>query len=136
MKKVKIASAVCVFIALVLEILPFGVIMRWDSFYQEATYHSYFDLKVFEEGDIGPFFCALLTAILLVMSVLPIFLKFKDVYVLATAFVALAAVVLSLIPTFYNGYSIFGLFITIALSVATELNFMQYVNRKRDANRL
>lgn len=131
MKKVKIVSSICVFIALVLEILPFGVIMRWDSFYQEATYHSYFDLTVFEHGDIGPFFCAVLTAILLVMCVLPIFLKFKDAYVLAVSLVALATVVLSLIPTFYDGYSIFGLFITITLSVATELNFMQYINRKK-----
>jgi len=130
MKKVKIVSAICVFVALVLEILPFGVIMRWDSFYQESTYHSYFDLKVFEHGDIGPFFCAILTVILLVMSILPMFLKFKDIYALALALVAMASVVLSLIPTFYDGYSVFGLFITILLSAAAELNFMQYVNRK------
>ena len=131
MKKVKIVSAACVLIALVLEILPFGVIMHSNSFYQEATYHSYFDLTVFTSGDIGPFFCAVLTAVLLVMSVLPFFFKFKDVYALAMSIVALCTVVLSLVPTFYEGYSIFGLFITILLSVATELDFMQFVNRKK-----
>ena len=131
MKKLKIGSAACVFVALILQILPFGVIMRRDSFYQEATYHSYFDLSVMGNGNIGPFFCAILTAILLVMSVLYIFLRLNDAYILAVAFTALVAVVLSLMPTFYDGYSIFGLFITIFLSVATELNFMQFVNRKK-----
>ena len=132
MKKVKIINAVCVLIALTLEIIPFGIIMRWDSFYQEATYHSYFDLAVFESGDIGPFFCAIITAVLLVMSVLPFFINLENgAWQLACAFTALSGVVLSLVPTFFDGYSIFGLFITIMLSVATELNFMQFINRKK-----
>ena len=131
MKKVKIINAACAFIALVLEILPFGIILHWDSFYQSSTYHSYFDTYLLELGRIGPFICAILTAILLVMSVLPFFIKLKEEFSLALALVALACVVLSLIPTFYAEYSIFGLFITILLSVSTELNFMQFVNRKK-----
>lgn len=132
MKKVKIVNAVCVLVALVLECIPFGVIMHLDSFYQEATYHSYFDLTVFQSGDIGPFFCAIVTVALLIMVILPMFKNLENgAYQLACGFTALCGVVLSLIPTFYEGYSIFGLFITIMLSVSTELSFMQFVNRKK-----
>ena len=131
MKKTKIASIIFIGIALVLEILPFGVIMRWDSFYGSTTYHSYFDLKVFEYGDIGPFFCAILTAVAFGMMLASLFFKENKIYLLSVTAITFSSVILSLIPTFYEGYSIFGVIITVALSVATELNAMRLLNERK-----
>ena len=118
-----------------MQILPFGVIMKWDNmFEQTVTYHSYFDLLVFGYGDVGPFFCAVLTIAALVMMLCSVFvkaLKNNWIYHLAFSMVTFVSVIMSLIPTFFGAYSIFGLFITICLSVATELNFMQYINRNK-----
>ena len=132
MKKTKIVSIVCVGIALILEILPFSVIMKGsNSFYQEATFHSYFDLTVFENGNIGPFFCGALTSILFCMMLAAFFFKPNKAYVFSVCAVTFVTVILSLLPTFFEAYSIFGVIITVCLSVATELNIMQYLNERK-----
>ena len=131
MKKTKIVSIVSVGIALLLEILPIGIIIKWDSFYQPATYHSYFDLYLFEFGNIGPFFCAVLTAVLFCMMLAEIFFKPNKIYILSECAVLFAAVILSLLPTFYEAYSVFGVIITVCLSVSTELSIMQYLNERK-----
>lgn len=131
MKKTKIASIICAGIALVLEILPFGIIMKWDSFYQESTFHSYFDLTVFGYGNIGPFFCAILTSILFCVMLAEFFFKPNKVYYLIEGIIAFATVILSLLPTFYEAYSIFGIIITISLSVSMELCIMRFLNERK-----
>ena len=132
MKKIKIVSIVCVGIALVLEILPFSVISKaTNSFYQEATFHSYFDLTVFEYGNIGPFFCGVLTSILFCLMLAEFFFKPNKTYTLSVSAVTFATVILSLLPTFYEAYSIFGVIITVCLSVSTELSIMRYLNERK-----
>ena len=132
MKKIKIVSIVCVGIALVLEILPFSVISKaTNSFYQEATFHSYFDLTVFEYGNIGPFFCGVLTSILFCLMLAEFFFKPNKTYTLSVSAVTFATVILSLLPTFYEAYSIFGVIITVCLSVSTELSVMRYLNERK-----
>ena len=132
MKKNRIVSIICVGIALLLEILPFGIIVKGDnSFYQEATFHSYFDVGLFEYGNIGPFFCAILTSILLCMLIAEAFFKPNKIYFLLESAFTLATVILSLLPTFFEAYSIFGVIITVCLSVATEINVIQYLNERK-----
>ena len=131
MKKIRIASTVLAGIALVLEILPLGIIMKWDSFYQEATFHSYFDLEVFKLGNIGPFFCAILTAVVFCMLLVSNFFKMHWVYTLSVCALAFATVVLTLTPTLYDQYSVFGLVITVLMSVSAEMITMVFVNRNK-----
>lgn len=131
MKKVRIASIVCMGLALILEILPFSLIVKIDGFYQEASFHSYFDINIFADGNIGPFICGIITVAVFIMVLISFFVKVKDIYQLSVAFITLANVVLSLIPTLNGQYSIFGVAITVLLSIATELCFMQFVNRKK-----
>ncbi|MBO5261528.1 MAG: hypothetical protein J6B45_00620 [Clostridia bacterium] len=135
MKKVKIASTVCLGIALILQILPFGVIMKWATMFErKVTYHSYFDLLVFGYGDIGPFFCAVLTTVafgMMICSFCVKSLKNNWIYHLSYTIIIFVSVIFSLIPTIFQAYSVFGLFITLCLSVATELNFMLFINRNR-----
>ena len=131
MKKVRIAGCICAFLALVLEILPFGIIMKWDGFYREASFHSYFDTEVFGYGNIGPFFCAVLTSVLFCMMLSTLFFKVHRAYTLSVCVIAFVTVVFSLTPTLYNQYSIFGVIITLLLSVSAELFTMAYINRNK-----
>ena len=131
MKKVRIAGSICTALALVFEILPFGIIMKWDGFYQESTFHSYFDTEVFGYGNIGPFFCAIFTSILLCMMLSTLFFKAHRAYTLSVCIMAFATVVLSLTPTLYNQYSLYGVIITVLLSVSAELFTMAYINRNK-----
>ena len=75
--------------------------------------------------------CGIITVAVFIMVLISFFVKVKDIYQLSVAFITLANVVLSLIPTLNGQYSIFGVAITVLLSIATELCFMQFVNRKK-----
>ena len=131
MKKIRIAGSICAFLALVLEILPFGIIMKWDGFYQEASFHSYFDIEVFQNGNVGPFFCALLTSVLFCMMMSTLFFKAHRAYTLSVCVIAFVTVVFSLTPTLYGQYSAFGVIITVLLAVSAELFTMAYINRNK-----
>ncbi len=131
MKKIRIASSVLTGIALILEILPFGIILKRDSFYQESTFHSYFDTEIFSLGNIGPFFCAIFTSIVFCMMLLFLFVKPHRAYMLSLCILSFVTVVLSLTPTLFDQYSIFGLAITILLAISAEMEIMAYINRKK-----
>ena len=135
MKKTRIASTISIGIALIIQMLPIGIIMSWHETFEKAvTYHSYFDLLVWRYGDVGPFLCAMLTTVALCMALAFHFvkpIKSDERFSLLIALVCFVSVIFSLLPTFYGSYSIFGVIITVCLSVATELNFMQFINRKK-----
>ena len=131
MKKLKIVNLICLASALVLEILPYGVKMKWaDFFYENYTYHSYFDLTVWGYGDMGPFLCGALTVIILGMLFATLFFKPKKPYLFSLCALGIAAVMLSIVPTFFGSYTVFGLIITALLVVSAELNIMIYLNNK------
>ena len=127
--KIKIVNLVCAAVALVLEILPFGIIMDMESFYQESKYYSYFHTDVWNYGDIAPMICGILTSIIFCMAVAVMFFKPHRSYTLSMAILSFAAVVISLIPTLYGTYSVFGLIITLCLSANVELCAMIFVNK-------
>lgn len=132
MKKLKILNVVFVSVALILEILPFGVKMKWaDFFYEKSTYHSYFDLTVWGYGDMGPFICGILTSVLLIMLVLTFFKKPKKAYLFSVCAIGLCTTMVSVIPAFYDSYTLIGLIITVILGASTELSVMMYMNTKK-----
>ena len=131
MKKLKIVNLVCLLAALVLEILPWGVKMKWADFFAERyTFHSYFDLTVWGYGDMGPFLCGALTVIILGMLFATLFFKPKRAYLFSLCALCIAAVMMSVIPTFFGSYTVLGLIITALLIVSAEINIIAYIKNK------
>ena len=132
MKKLKIANLICVCVALVLEVLPFGVCLKWaDFYYENATYHSYFDLTVWGYGDMGPFLCGLFTVAVIGLLTFSLFKKTNRTYSFALSAVGLVTAMLSTVPAFFGSYTVFGLIITILLAVSTEISIITFLNQKK-----
>lgn len=133
MKKLKIANLICVCVALVLEILPFSVRMKWaDFFYENSTYHSYFDLTVWGYGDMGPFLCGIFTIAIIALLAIWLFKEQKRAYSFALCAVGLVTVMLSIVPAFFDSYTLFGLIITVLLSVSTEMSILTFLDYKKN----
>lgn len=114
-----------------MEIIPIGIVINWGGYYQPYTFHSYFDLDVWNNGDMGPFLCGIFTIIVFCMTLLTLVFKLHRSYLLANAALTLTTVILSLIPTFFDEYSVFGVIISVLLSVATELNILVFLDKKK-----
>ena len=135
MKKLKITNISLLGVALLVEALFKGVKVEWLSFFYESeTYHSFFDLTVWESGNVGPFLCAIFTGVLFCMAVVSLVLNPGRIYYLSMAAVTLVAVVFSLISTFYGAYTLIGLIVTVLLSVSLELCAMMYLDMKKENN--
>ncbi|MBO5312708.1 MAG: hypothetical protein J6B29_01955 [Clostridia bacterium] len=125
MKKYKITGAVTAFIALVLEIIPYGVKMHWGDIYVERnTFHSYFDMLVWGYGDTAPFFTGLLTLAIFVLFAVSIFIKEHKVYRISLCLLSFTAVILSIVPSMFNSYTLIGGIITVALSISAEMTLL------------
>ena len=118
MKTLKISLLITLLIILVLEILPFGVIMDFkkpDSEPYTKTF-SYFDLTPFAYSNIYPFVTALVTVFLTVFAVLLVFFR-KTGFSSALVFLSVIGLTFSVISLF-NGTEQFpwiGLAISILL---------------------
>ena len=131
MKKLKITNIAFALAALLVEILVNGVKLEWKGmFYETVSYHSYFDLTVWEMGNVGPLLCGIFTSVLLCMLVVGLFVNFNRLYDIATGLIAIVAVVFSLISVFYDSFTLVGLIVTVLLSVSLELCAMMYINKK------
>lgn len=132
MKKFKIINACVLAIALVLEILPYGGRLNWGNFFFESTsYHSYFDLFLWENGNIGPFFCGILTSLLLLLAIASIFVKTNKFYLFSMCAISLVTTMVSIAPTFQNTYTLVGLVITILLGASAELSIVCYMKNTK-----
>ena len=130
MKKLNIINLIFVGIALVLEIIPYGVRMKWaDFFFEKYTFHSYFDLTLWGYGDVGPFLCGILTAVVFVMLALLLFFKPHRVYIIFICILTVGAAIFSTIPSFFGSYTLVGLIITVILGVSTEISALMYMDR-------
>ena len=124
-------------ITLILEILPYGAVCNYarpatdGSIGHFRELYSYFDLTVFKHGNIGPFFCAVLTAVLFGMMLSSMFFKAHKAYTLFVCTLAFSTVVLSLTPTLFGQYSLYGLIVTVLLSLSAEMWTMAYINREK-----
>ena len=131
MKKLNIINLICVGVALALEIIPFGIQMKWaDFFFEKYTYHSYFDLTVWGYGDMGPFICGILTSVVFAMLIARLFFKPHKSYNLAMCVLSVAGATFSVIPSFFGSYTLIGLIITILLGVSTEISALMFMNKE------
>ena len=130
MKKTKIIGTVFLLIALILEIIPYGIKMKWaDQFTKRVTYHSYFDGIVWGYGDIAPLCASVLTVVILIMLTVSIFVNCQRAYTLALSVLSLITVILSIVPVLFDSYTLIGGIITACLCVAFEITVL--INIKR-----
>lgn len=117
MKKQKIALIAFPIIAIILEILPFGAVLNFagDGESVRRTY-SYFDLTPYGYANFGPFLTAILTCVLLLLSLIFLFKESKGLKKSITI-VSAMAVFTSVMPLFLglNCYSVVGVLISVVL---------------------
>ena len=107
-------------VILVLELLPYGIVLEFAhispdlsiSYYEQ--HFSYFDLIVYGYGNVGALFTAILTCVLLVISIINLLVD-NDKIKTTIKIVALIALVASLAPLIVNCYSVLGGAISILL---------------------
>ena len=105
MKKIRLL--ILPIITIVLEILPYGAVLVFETF-------SYFSLTPFGYANFAPFITAMLTCVVLLLALISI--KQKRVCK-ALFIVSLVAAVISLLPLAFgfSYFSIVGVFITLML---------------------
>ena len=112
-KQTVIALAILVVI-LVLEILPCGAVLHFANPEGEPFREtfSYFDLTPYGYANFGPFITAILTCVLLVLSVIKLFVDKGEK---AIKIISIIALITSLMPLLVNCYSMIGGAISILL---------------------
>ena len=119
-------------LTLILEILPYGAVCNFANPEGEAwrrTY-SYFDLTPFGYANFAPLLTALLTCLIIVLTVIFV-IKGKTSVATAAKYILLAATVISLGPLLLGReyFSVTGSFITAAL--AAQLLLLQFTVKKQ-----
>ena len=105
-------------VILVLELLPFGAVLHFGNPEGEplrATF-SYFDLTPYGYANFGPFITAILTCVLLVISIIHLLVD-NDKIKTTIKIVSLIALVASLAPLLVDCYSVIGGAISFLLLV-------------------
>ena len=113
-------------VILVLELLPYGAVLNFANAEGEVlrTTYSYFDLTPYGYANFGPFITAILTCVLLVISIINLLVengKIKTTIMI----VSLIALVASLAPLLINCYSILGGAISLLLLVVFIISLMK-----------
>lgn len=124
MKK-RIISVAVLIVTLILEILPYGAVCNFANPEGEPFRRtfSYFDLTPFGYANFGPFITAILTCILLILSIVSLF-KSKDLIKTATTAISFVAVIASLSPLMYgiDSFSALGAVISVLLVIEFGLS--------------
>ena len=103
-------------VILVLELLPYGAVLNSGHPEGEpfrATF-SYFDLTPYGYANFGPFITAILTCVLLVLSIINLLVETGKIKTIIKI-VSLIAFVISLAPLLVNCYSVLGGAISVLL---------------------
>ena len=117
MNKNKFLTLLFPIIALILELLPNGVAMRFATPPGKQpfiTYTSYFDLLPLGYANFAPIFTAILTIILLITLLLYV-VKGTPKLWRTSKIISLIAVILSLCPMIFSSYTLIGGLISISL---------------------
>lgn len=103
-------------VILVLELLPYGAVLNFANAEGEVlrTTYSYFDLTPYGYANFGPFITAILTCVLLVISIINLLVD-NDKIKTTIKIVAFIALVASLAPLIIECYSVLGGVISILL---------------------
>lgn len=127
MKKLRFLSIICPAIALVCEILPYGAVLNFANPegqpFRETF--SYFDLTPFGYANFAPLITAVLTCIILILTVVFI-IKPKKTAAKRIATLSLIAFVISLMPLLFglSFFSIVGAVISAALLINAAINML------------
>lgn len=121
MKSSRLTVLISPLLTLILELLPWGVVMYFSNpigdHYRKVF--SYFSLVPFGYANVGPFFTALATCVLLVLLILYA-IKGKRPVLLAALVVSCVAFLVSLTAMLY-GVTVVGVLITATLVVSSVL---------------
>ena len=116
-------------VILVLELLPYGAVLYFGNPEGEPLREtfSYFDLTPYGYANFGPFITAILTCVILVISIINLLVdnyKIKSTIMI----VSLIALVASLAPLIVNSYSVIGGVISFLLLVIVVIPIKKDVN--------
>lgn len=115
-RKQPIIAFAILIVILVLELLPYGAVLHFGNPEGEpfrATF-SYFDLTPYGYANFGPFITAILTCVLLVLSIINLLVETGKIKTIIKI-VSLIAFVISLAPLLVNCYSVLGGAISVLL---------------------
>lgn len=116
-------------VILVLELLPYGAVLHFGNPEGEPLREtfSYFDMTPYGYANFGPFITAILTCVLLVISIINLLV---DNYKIKSTIkiVSLIALVASLAPLIVNSYSVIGGVISFLLLVIVVIPIKKDVN--------
>lgn len=126
MKILRILSIVLLTACVVMQVLPYGIVI---SAANVASYHSYFDISAWASGIIGPFFCAIMTMVTLGMCIGTVFFEHqRNGYLLALEIVAWVTFAFSLTPLLYKAFTVVGGIISGILIFCAEVCHISYRN--------
>lgn len=119
-RKQSIVVFAVLIVILVLELLPYGIVLEFAhmspdlsiSYYEQ--HFSYFDLIVYGYGNIGALFTAILTCILIVITVIYCLVKNSKIKI-AINILSFVAFLTSVTPVIVDCYTILGGAITLLL---------------------
>lgn len=113
-------------VILVLELLPYGAVLHFGNPEGEPFREtfSYFDLTPYGYANFGPFITAILTCMLLVISIINLLVD-NDKIKTTIKIVSFIALVTSLAPLLVNCYSVLGGAISLLLLVVFIIPLMK-----------
>ena len=116
-------------VILVLELLPYGAVLHFGNPEGEPLREtfSYFDMTPYGYANFGPFIPAILTCVLLVISIINLLVD-NDKIKTTIKIVSLIALVASLAPLIVNSYSVIGGVISLLLLVIVVISMKKDVN--------
>lgn len=116
-------------VILVLELLPYGAVLHFGNPEGEPLREtfSYFDMTPYGYANFGPFITAILTCVLLVISIINLLVD-NDKIKTTIKIVSLIALVASLAPLIVNSYSVIGGVISLLLLVIVVISMKNDVN--------
>lgn len=116
-------------VILVLELLPYGAVLHFGNPEGEPLREtfSYFDMTPYGYANFGPFITAILTCLLLVISIINLLVD-NDKIKTTIKIVSLIALVASLAPLIVNSYSVIGGVISLLLLVIVVISMKKDVN--------
>ena len=115
-RKLPIIVFAILIVILVLELLPYGAVLHFGNPEGEPLREtfSYFDLTPYGYANFGPFITAILTCVLLVLSIINLLVETGKIKTIIKI-VSLIAFVISLAPLLVNCYSVLGGAISVLL---------------------
>ena len=128
-RKQPIIAFAILIVILVLELLPYGAVLHFSNPEGEPLREtfSYFDMTPYGYANFGPFITAILTCVLLVLSIINLLVD-NDKIKTTIKIVSLIALITSFAPLIVNSYSVIGGVISLLLLVIVVISMKKDVN--------